>query len=118
MSPISLDRVHLRKSTGSRIMGSKLCLINLARREAWICGGISAATWAALKAGKTAQEIAELIAARYCLPVQKVLADTVAFVEHVWQRQLIDIPSRADITDADRAAAVSETPHNQSGRMY
>jgi radical SAM protein with 4Fe4S-binding SPASM domain len=109
--------VHIPPSTGTRRMGASLCLTNLRRRESWIFGGTSLAIWKALQAGRVPGEIATFLAAHYHVDLAKVALDVSSFLEALWQRQLVDIPERRDVSDEERAALVHELPHNQSGRM-
>jgi radical SAM protein with 4Fe4S-binding SPASM domain len=110
----------VRPKIGKRTIGGKLCLLNQKRGEGWICGGNSGQVWQRLCEGVAVRDIALEIAAQYGIPLEKALGDVSAFVEQLWERQIVDIPGREDITDTQRAAFVREEPHNRidPGRLF
>lgn len=118
MNNIASVPVSVRPYIGVRRMGKELCLLNLKQREAWICGGSSRLIWQKLREGETAQEIAASISARYNVAAEKVQADVLQFMEHLWKRQIIDLPGRDHISDDERAALVKEEAHNKTTKMY
>jgi radical SAM protein with 4Fe4S-binding SPASM domain len=110
----------IRPRTATRVVDGKLCLINQTRGEAWICRGISRQVWDQLEQRRTIPDIARALAWRYDMPAEKTLADVSAFVESLWRRQIVDVPGREHVSDAERAAMVTEMPHNEreSGRLF
>jgi radical SAM protein with 4Fe4S-binding SPASM domain len=118
MESINLDPVRIRPHVGVRSIGGKLCLINQKRREVWMCGGISPRIWERLRKGLSASEITDEFSAKYRVPTEKVGKDVGQFLEQLWQRQIVDLPGREHVSDAERAAMVTEEPHNKSGKMY
>lgn len=118
MENIASVPVSIRPHIGTRKMRRELCLLNLKRREAWICGGSSGPIWQRLREGDTAQEIAASFSAKYKVPAEKVQADVLQFIEHLWKRQIIDLPGREHISDDERAGMVTEEAHNKTTKMY
>jgi radical SAM protein with 4Fe4S-binding SPASM domain len=113
-----LDPVRIRPHIGSRSIGGKLCLINLKRREEWVCGGISLRIWDRLRQGLGTEQIVEQFSAKYGVPAERVRGDVGRFLEQLWQRQIVDLPGREGVSDEERAAMVGEEPHNKSGKLY
>lgn len=110
--------VSIRPNIGVRNMGKNLCLINLRRMEAWVCAGSSRLIWRRLCEKASPQEIASSIAAKYNVPVEKVQADVLQFIEHLWRRNIIDVPGREHVSDEMRASLVNEKAHNKTSKMY
>jgi radical SAM protein with 4Fe4S-binding SPASM domain len=108
----------IRSKIGTRVIGGKLCLLNQNRAEGWICAGSSRRVWEKLQKNATIPEIAADFQAKYGISNEKATADIVRFVEHLWQRQIVDIPGREHITAEQRSAMVKQEPDNQSGKMF
>lgn len=118
MQNLTLDPVIIRPNIGTRSIGGKLCLINQRRREWWLCGGMSLRIWQRLSKGLTTDQIADEFSQKYRVPFEKVKTDIALFLEQLWQRQIVDLPNRESFTDADRAAMVTEEPHNTNDKVY
>lgn len=118
MTSVVLDPVVIRPNIGVRRIGDKLCLINQRRREWWLCAGMSLRIWQRLSKGKTTEDIAHEFSEKFRVPVEKVVGDIARFLEQLWQRQIVDLPNREQITDAQRAALVTEEPHNTNDKVY
>src|SRR5262249_31084615 len=112
-----LAPVQIRPKIGARRIGKKLCLSNLQRGESWMCSGSSPIIWQKLQSGAVPSQIADEVSQKYGVRRDKVLADVLQFVEHLWERQILDIPERQDISDAHRAKLVKEQPHNVTQRV-
>jgi radical SAM protein with 4Fe4S-binding SPASM domain len=97
-----------------------LCLLNQECGEGWICAGSSKQVWEGLGKGRSVMEIASEFQARYHISQEKALADIDRFVEELWQRQIVDLPGREEVTSEQRAAMVKEQPHNNiaNARMF
>src|SRR5215212_3014813 len=108
MESVALDPVVIRPNIGTRSIGGKLCLINQRRREWWLCGGMSLRIWQRLNRGLTTDQIADEFSQKYRVPSEKVKSDVARFLEQLWQRQIVDLPNRESVTDAERAAMVTE----------
>src|SRR5437660_1665679 len=110
----------IRPHIAARVIGGKFCLLNQNRGEAWICRGSSRQIWERLQQGRAVPEVAQELATRYRIPVEKTLNDIGRFVDDLWQRQIVDVPGREHVSDAARAAMVTEIPHNEkeSGRLF
>lgn len=117
MENIASVPVVLRPKIGSRRIGKKLCVTNLERRESWMCGGSSPMIWEKLQAGLTPGEIAAIVSQKYGVAADKVRADVVHFVEHLWQRQIVDVPCWSGIGNEDRARMVTETSHDKNQKV-
>jgi radical SAM protein with 4Fe4S-binding SPASM domain len=111
---------RIRPHIGTRVIDGKLCLLNQRRAEAWLCAGASRRIWQGLQGGQPLPQIAAGLAARYGIGQEVALRDTAGFVEELWKRQIVDLPDRAEVTDAARAALVTEPSHNTkaSGKLY
>lgn len=118
MEAITSVPVNVRSHIGVRRLGKSLCLYNLKRREAWVCTGSSLQIWQRLCQGDTAADIGKLFNARYGVPAEKVQGDVTNFIEHLWKRQIVDVPGWEYVSDEARALSVTEEPHNRSSRMY
>jgi radical SAM protein with 4Fe4S-binding SPASM domain len=118
MTSTVLDPVMIRPNIGTRRIGDKLCLINQRRREWWLCGGMSLRIWQRLAKGLTTEDIANEFSEKFKVPVDKVRTDVSRFLEQLWQRQIVDLPNREGTTDAERAAMVTEEPHNTNDKVY
>lgn len=118
MHNIAFGPVRIRAHVGTRLIGKKLCLVNQKRREEWICGGISPRIWDRLRRGLSTEQIVGEFSAKYAVPVEKIRNDVGLFLEQLWRRQLIDLPGREYVSDAERTALVDEKPHNESGKLY
>jgi radical SAM protein with 4Fe4S-binding SPASM domain len=110
----------IRPHIGTRLIGGKLCLINQRLGQAWVCGGSSPRVWEGLQQGRPVPEVAQRLATRFGIPFDQALAGTTSFVEDLWRRQIVDLEGREHVSNADRAASVPETPHNEkaSGRLF
>lgn len=104
--------VAIRPHIGERNIGGKLCLINQARHEAWLCGGVSNQVWKRLAAGRPLPAIVEELSSKYNIAPGTVSGHVQAFVDQLWHRQIVDIDNRRQVTDAERAAMVTELRHN------
>lgn len=118
MESINFDPVRILPHVGVRLIGRKLCLINQKRREVWMCGGVSPRIWERLRKGLSTSDIIDEFCAKYHVPAEKIRIDVGQFLEQLWQRQIIDLPGREHISNAERAAMVTEEPHNRNGKMY
>lgn len=118
MENVVYDPVRIRPHIGSRSIGGKLCVINQKRKEEWVCGGISLRIWENLRKGLSTEEIVEQFSAKYRVPAERVRNDVGQFLEQLWQRQIVDLPGREGVSDAERAAMVKEEPHNKNGKLY
>jgi radical SAM protein with 4Fe4S-binding SPASM domain len=118
MNNIATIPVSIRPYIGVRRLGKSLCLYNLKRREAWVCKGSSLQIWQRLSQGASAEEIGSSFGARYNVPAEKIKADVVNFIEHLWRRQILDVAGRDHISDEERAASVTEQPHNKGSLMH
>jgi radical SAM protein with 4Fe4S-binding SPASM domain len=110
----------LRPHIATRTIGGKFCLLNQNQGEAWICKGISKQIWERLAQKKDVPEIAQELAARYSVPLEKVTTDVGNFLEDLWRRRIVDIPGREHISDSARAERLNAIPHNEkeSGRLF
>jgi radical SAM protein with 4Fe4S-binding SPASM domain len=117
MENIALMPVTVRPKIGVRRIGKKLSLSNLDRRESWVCTGSSPMIWEKLQAGLTPDEIAAVVSQKYGVPGNKVRADVLAFVEHLWQRQIVDVPAWSHVSNEERARLVTEVPHNENQKV-
>lgn len=117
MQSIENVPVIVRPKIGTRRIGKKFCVTNLERRQAWVCGGSSAMIWNKLQSGLTPNEIAAVVNQRYGISADKVRADVIQFVEHLWQRQIVDVPFRGHISDQDRALMVTEISHDKNQKV-
>ncbi|HST21474.1 MAG TPA: PqqD family peptide modification chaperone [Blastocatellia bacterium] len=118
MENIASVPVSIRPYIGVRHLGKSLCLYNLKRRESWVFQGSSSSVWQKLSEGQTAEDIGKSLGSRYNIPPEKIQNDVLKFVENLWQRQIVDIPGREDISDEERASLVTEEPHNKNAKMY
>lgn len=109
----------IRPHISKRIFGGKLCLIHKKRGEAWLCQGSSLQIWRSLEQQHNLAKIAQELAGRYSISIEKALRDTQHFVDDLWKRQILDIAGREHIGDSEREAMVTELPHNhkESGRL-
>jgi radical SAM protein with 4Fe4S-binding SPASM domain len=117
MHDLGVKPVEIRPKIGVRRIGKKLCLSNLDRGESWMCSGSSPMIWQKLQQGAPPEQIAAEISQKYGISREKVLTDVLQFVEHLWERQVLDLPERKDISNEQRAQLVKEQPHNVSQRV-
>jgi radical SAM protein with 4Fe4S-binding SPASM domain len=115
MQFVASQPVAVRPHIGSRRIGPKLAVTNLKKRQIWVFSGSSGQIWERLKAGWTPERIADYLSTRYSAPAERTRADVTGFVEHLWQRQIVDIAGLEHVTDAERSALVKGTPHNRDG---
>src|SRR5579864_4528293 len=117
MEFIASAPVTVRSYIGVRRIGKTLCLLNQKRRDAWICSGSSLALWGKLSQGMSPQDVAGLLTSRMGVPAETARADVNNFVEQLWQRQIIDVAGLEHFSNDQRAAMLTERPHNRNGVM-
>jgi MoaA/NifB/PqqE/SkfB family radical SAM enzyme len=117
MEIIATAPCTIQPHIGIRKIGNAFCLIQQKRKEAWLCEGISPLVWAKLSEGLTPDEIVSCVTERYSVSRARVQRDVFNFLENLWQRQIIDLPGREEISEEQRAALVTDSPHNQNGRL-
>lgn len=117
MALVASAPVSIRSNIGVRRFGKNICLINQRAGETWVCSGGSMAIWDRLSRGLTPQDISELLMSRAGLSPEAARRDVMGFVEQLWQRRIIDVVGLESVSDADRAALVTEKPHNKSGTL-
>jgi len=118
MSETSALQVELRPHIGTRIMGDSLCLINQKLSEVWLFQGVSKKIWARLKEGATPGQITDELHAKFGVPREKISHDVARFLEDLWQRRIVDLAGRENVSDRERAAMVTEEPHNKNGKLW
>jgi MoaA/NifB/PqqE/SkfB family radical SAM enzyme len=111
------ERCTVRPHIGVRRIGNALCLVNQKRAEVWVSEGISPVLWEKIVQGITPDEIISSVTERYRVPRPTVERDVLNFLEQLWQRQIIELTGREEITEAARAAMVTAPAHHRNGYM-
>ncbi len=111
-------QVTIRPHIGTRLIGASLCLINQKVSEAWLFQGVSKKIWQRLKEEAAPDQITDELHAKFGVAREKIGQDVGRFLEELWQRRIIDLSGRENVPDAERAAMVSEEPHNKSGKLW
>lgn len=85
----SADRFRPADSVHARMFAGELVILDMDRGEYFAMDEIGATLWAGLDAGKTLEQIADDVVARYDVAREQALGDLVALRDELLQRGLL-----------------------------
>ncbi len=86
---MSGKRLRPADTAHSRMFGAELVILDMDRGEYFALNEIGAALWTGLEAGKTLEQVADEVVARYDVKLPEALADLGALRDELLKRGLV-----------------------------